>query len=66
MPYASGEGRIARSWRLTRASWRLVGNDDTLQGLAVLGVLASLAGFVLLLVLGGVSPTPRSRAGTSC
>jgi hypothetical protein len=53
-PYVSGEGRIARSWRLTRAAWRLVGHDDTLQGLAVLGVLTGFAGFVLLLVLGGV------------
>jgi Family of unknown function (DUF6159) len=62
-PYASGEGRIARSWRLTRAAWRVVGYDDTLKGLAVLGALAGLAGFALLLVLGGVFSGARVSRG---
>jgi hypothetical protein len=62
-PYASGEGRITRSWRLTRAAWRLVGYDDTLKGLAVLGALAGLAGLALLLVLGGVFSGARVSRG---
>lgn len=62
-PYASGEGRIARSWRLTRAAWRLVGHDDTLKGLAILGALAGLAGFALLLVLGGAFSGTRVSRG---
>jgi hypothetical protein len=62
-PYASGEGRIARSWRLTRAAWRLVGYDDTLKGLAVLGALAGLAGLALLLLLGGVFSGGRVSRG---
>ncbi|HEY7830399.1 MAG TPA: hypothetical protein VIC06_07525 [Solirubrobacteraceae bacterium] len=62
-PFASGEGRIARSWRLTRAAWRVVGYDDTLKGLAVLGALAGLAGFALLLVLGGVFSGARVSRG---
>jgi hypothetical protein len=35
-----GEGRIARSWRLTRSAWQVVRTDRALLTLAVLsGVL---------------------------
>jgi len=46
----SSEGRIARSWRLTRAAWQVVRHDRTLLAL---GALSVLSGAVTLAVVFG-------------
>lgn len=48
------EGRISRSWRLTRAAWRVVRADRALLTLAALSGLVSVAAIVLLLGLADV------------
>jgi hypothetical protein len=50
---AGGEGRIARSWRLTRAAWRIVRGDRCLLTLAAFAALAGVLGLALMFVLGG-------------
>jgi uncharacterized protein DUF6159 len=47
------EGRIARSWRLTRAAWDVVRGDRSLLVLAAISALAGGAGLVLIFVLSG-------------
>jgi Family of unknown function (DUF6159) len=50
---ADGEARIARSWRLTKISWSLARTDPALRVLAGVQLLATAAGFALMLELGG-------------
>lgn len=52
MPPA-GEGRMARSWRLTRTSWRVVRGDRTLLALAACSAVLLVASTALLLGLSG-------------
>ncbi|HEX4483559.1 MAG TPA: DUF6159 family protein [Solirubrobacteraceae bacterium] len=47
------EGRIARSWRLTRAAWDVVRGDRSLLALAAVSVLAGGIGLALIFVLAG-------------
>src|SRR5262245_29098786 len=47
------EGRIARSWRLTRPSWRVVRSDRSLLALAALSALTGGIGLALVFVLAG-------------
>jgi Family of unknown function (DUF6159) len=47
------EGRIARSWRLTRAAWDVVREDRSLLLLAAVSVIAGGLGLALIFVLAG-------------
>jgi hypothetical protein len=47
------EGRIARSWRLTRAAWEVVRNDRSLLVLAAISAIAGGIGLALIFILGG-------------
>jgi hypothetical protein len=49
----AGEGRIARSWRLTRAAWKVVRNDRTLLTLAALSTLAGAVTLAVVFALSG-------------
>jgi hypothetical protein len=53
MPGPSNEGRIARSWRLTRASWEVVRGDRALLTLAALSVIASAVTLGVVFALSG-------------
>jgi hypothetical protein len=48
-----GEGRLARSWRLTRAAWQVVRDDRALLTLGGLSVVAGGIGLALIFVLSG-------------
>lgn len=54
-PYVEppSEGRIARSWRLTRAAWEVVRNDRSLLALAAISAVTGGAGLALIFILGG-------------
>jgi hypothetical protein len=47
------EGRIARSWRLTRAAWNVVRSDRSLLVLAAISAVTGGAGLALIFILGG-------------
>ena len=47
----SSEGRIARSWRLTRAAWDVVRGDRSLLVLAAISALSGGIGLALIFVL---------------
>src|SRR5664280_1441329 len=47
-----GEGRIARSWRLTKAAWSVVRRDRTLLMLACIAAAAGVAGMGLIFAAG--------------
>jgi len=47
-----GEGRIARSWRLTRSAWRVVSRD---RALLTLAALSGVLGVVAVVVIFGAS-----------
>ncbi len=47
------EGRIARSWRLTRASWDVVRGDRSLLALAAISAITGGIGLALIFILGG-------------
>jgi len=47
------EGRIARSWRLTRAAWDVVRNDRSLLVLAAISAITGGIGLALIFILGG-------------
>lgn len=47
------EGRIARSWRLTRAAWDVVRGDRSLLVLAALSAISGGIGLALIFILGG-------------
>jgi Family of unknown function (DUF6159) len=49
----AGEGRIARSWRLTRAAWEIVRGDRVLLVLGAISVIAGAIGLALIFVLSG-------------
>jgi hypothetical protein len=48
------EGRIARSWRLTRSAWRVVRSDRALLTLAVLSGALGVGGVAVIFGLGGL------------
>jgi hypothetical protein len=50
---APGEGRIARSWRLSRAAWEVVRGDRVLLALGAISVVAGAIGLALIFVLSG-------------
>jgi hypothetical protein len=58
----SGEGRIARSWRLTRVALRVVRRDRSMFVLALLGTLAGLIAAVLIFKFGGYYHHDPSRS----
>jgi hypothetical protein len=47
------EGRIARSWRLTRAAWDVVRSDRSLLVLAAISAITGGVGLALIFILGG-------------
>jgi hypothetical protein len=49
----SNEGRIARSWRLTRAAWQVVRSDRALLTLAAISAVAGAAGVAVIFAVGG-------------
>ncbi len=57
------EGRIARSWRLTRAAWEVVREDRSLLALAGVSVLAGGVGLALIFVLAGSFDDGRLDGG---
>ena len=48
------EGRIARSWRLTRSAWRVVRSDRALLALAALSGALGVGGVAVIFGLGGL------------
>jgi hypothetical protein len=50
----TSEGRIARSWRLTKASWRVVRGDRVILVLAVLSTLVGAIGVAVIFGVAGV------------
>jgi hypothetical protein len=48
------EGKIARSWRLTRSAWRVVRSDRALLTLAALSGALGVGGVAVIFGLGGV------------
>jgi hypothetical protein len=49
----SKEGRIARSWRLTRAAWHVVRGDRSLLALAAISAITGGIGLALIFILAG-------------
>jgi hypothetical protein len=48
-----GEGRLSRSWRLTRAAWQVVRHDRALLVLGAISVVSGAIGLALIFVLSG-------------
>lgn len=57
------EGRIARSWRLTRAAWRVVRHDRSLLALAVASAVCGIVGVAAIFVLAGAFDHGRLDGG---
>jgi Family of unknown function (DUF6159) len=57
------EGRIARSWRLTRAAWHVVRTDRSLLSLAALSALTGAIALVAVFVLAGSFRGGRLNGG---
>jgi hypothetical protein len=53
VPAPANEGRIARSWRLTRAAWSVVRSDRSLLLLAMVAGVTGAAGVAVIFVFGG-------------
>ena len=49
----TNEGRIARSWRLTRAAWSVVRSDRSLLTLAAVAGITGAAGIAVIFAVGG-------------
>ncbi len=60
---SAGEGRLARSWRLTRAAWQLVREDRSLLTLGAISVLSGGVGLALIFVLSGSFRHGHLRGG---
>ena len=58
-----GEGRIARSWRLTKAAWSVVRGDRALLMLAFIAAVAGVAGMLLIFAAGGLFGDTRNAGG---
>jgi hypothetical protein len=55
------EGRIARSWRLTRTAWDLVKKDRAMMMLALLGMSSALIWLAVFSLIGGYSSDGSSQ-----
>lgn len=61
-PYRN-EGRMARSWRLQVAAWRLIRRNPTMLALSLIGLIASLMATVLVFAIAfRLSPGAHSRS----
>jgi Family of unknown function (DUF6159) len=60
---STSEGRIARSWRLTKVAWTVVRGDRALLALAIISGVTGAAGIALILGLGGVFDAERNVSG---
>jgi hypothetical protein len=58
------EGRIARSWRLSRIAWDIVRSDRTILVLAVVSTLFAVAALALVYDVAGFFSGHRNRGGT--
>ncbi len=58
------EGRIARSWRLTRAAWQVVRHDRSLLALAVAAAACGIVGLAAIFVLSGSFGNGRLDGGS--
>ncbi len=58
------EGRIARSWRLTRAAWTVVRGDRSLLALALASAVCGIAGLAAILLLAGAFHHGHLRGGS--
>jgi hypothetical protein len=58
--HASDEGRLSRSWRLTKIAWRIVRTDRTLLVLSLLAAVGTLAVTATLFQLAGLLGQPGS------
>jgi len=56
------EGRIARSWRLTRAAWDVVRNDRSLLALGAISAVTGGVGLALIFILGGSFQNGRLKS----
>jgi hypothetical protein len=59
------EGRIARSWRLSRVAWDIVRSDRTILVLAVVSTVFAVAGLALVYDVAGFFSGHRNRGGTN-
>jgi Family of unknown function (DUF6159) len=57
------EGRIARSWRLSRIAWQIVRSDRAILILAAISTILAVAGLALIYDLTGVFSGHRHRSG---
>jgi hypothetical protein len=55
------EGRIARSWRLTKTAWDLVRRDRAMIALALLGMTSALIWLGVFTLIGGYSANGSSQ-----
>ncbi len=55
------EGRIARSWRLTKTAWDLVRRDRAMLALALLGMTSALIWLAVYTLIGGYSSDGSSQ-----
>jgi hypothetical protein len=59
----SGEGRLGRSWRLTKTAFALIEEDSALQWLAAASALTTIAAMVAIFDLGGYFTNPLHSQG---
>jgi hypothetical protein len=55
------EGRISRSWRLTKTAWGLVRKDPAMLALALLGMTSALIWLGVFTLIGGYSDSGSSQ-----
>ncbi len=60
-----GEGRLSRSWRLTRAAWQVVRDDRALLTLGGLSVVVGGIGLAAIFILSGSFHHGRLRGARS-
>jgi hypothetical protein len=60
----SGEGKMARGWRLTKASWALIRRDPTMISIALMGAGCGLAGAAAIFYFSGYFNSPTHSRGS--
>jgi hypothetical protein len=60
---APTEGRMARGWRLTKASWGVIRRDPTMVSIALMGAGCGLAGAAAILYFSGYFSSPTHSQG---
>lgn len=57
------EGKMARGWRLTKASWEVIRNDRTMIWIALIGAGSGLAGAAAIAYFSGYFNSPSHARG---